>query len=154
MAEVLALIDYGAGNLHSVENALKAAGAAVGWIRNAKAVEKNHQSLRAFLDQVYTWANSTSLIAHTESVAPDDVQPGDFLIHSKKPSHVVMLLDIAKNPKGKLVALLGRSLNPAQSFHVLRLGLSETWYNIDPHSESLLTPGTVPFPWSNLRRMR
>ncbi|MCB2072974.1 MAG: imidazole glycerol phosphate synthase subunit HisH [Novosphingobium sp.] len=28
MAEVLALIDYGAGNLHSVENALKAAGAA------------------------------------------------------------------------------------------------------------------------------
>ena len=27
MAEVLALIDYGAGNLHSVENALKAAGA-------------------------------------------------------------------------------------------------------------------------------
>lgn len=28
MAEVLALIDYGAGNLHSVENALRAAGAA------------------------------------------------------------------------------------------------------------------------------
>lgn len=28
MAETLALIDYGAGNLHSVENALKAAGAA------------------------------------------------------------------------------------------------------------------------------
>ena len=27
MAEVLALVDYGAGNLHSVENALKAAGA-------------------------------------------------------------------------------------------------------------------------------
>lgn len=27
MAEVLALIDYGAGNLHSVANALKAAGA-------------------------------------------------------------------------------------------------------------------------------
>jgi len=29
MAEVIALIDYGAGNLHSVHNALKAAGAAV-----------------------------------------------------------------------------------------------------------------------------
>ena len=28
MAEVVALVDYGAGNLHSVENALKAAGAA------------------------------------------------------------------------------------------------------------------------------
>jgi glutamine amidotransferase len=27
LAEVLALIDYGAGNLHSVANALKAAGA-------------------------------------------------------------------------------------------------------------------------------
>ena len=31
MAEVLALIDYGAGNLHSVENALKAAGIAGDW---------------------------------------------------------------------------------------------------------------------------
>ncbi len=31
MAEVLALIDYGAGNLHSVENALKAAGRASQW---------------------------------------------------------------------------------------------------------------------------
>ena len=29
MAEVIALIDYGAGNLHSVHNALKAAGASV-----------------------------------------------------------------------------------------------------------------------------
>ena len=28
MAEVVALVDYGAGNLHSVANALKAAGAA------------------------------------------------------------------------------------------------------------------------------
>ncbi|MFY1080162.1 imidazole glycerol phosphate synthase subunit HisH, partial [Escherichia coli] len=27
MAEIVALIDYGAGNLHSVANALKAAGA-------------------------------------------------------------------------------------------------------------------------------
>lgn len=133
---------------------LKAAGAAVAWIRNAKPAEKNHQQLRAFLDQVYTWANSTSLISHTESVSPGDIQPGDFLIHSKKPSHAVMLLDIAKNPKGKLVALLGRSLSPAQSFHVLRLGLSESWYNIDPESETLLTPGTDPFPWSNLRRLQ
>ncbi|MEZ4375566.1 MAG: DUF4846 domain-containing protein [Polyangiaceae bacterium] len=133
---------------------LKAAGAAVAWVRNAKAAEKSHQQLRAFMDQVYTWANSTSLISHTDSVAPEDIQPGDFLIHSKKPSHVVVLLDIARNSKGKLVALLGRSLNPAQSFHVLRLGLNESWYNIDPQSESLLTPGTVPFPWSNLRRVR
>ncbi len=31
MTEVLALIDYGAGNLHSVENALKAAGIAGDW---------------------------------------------------------------------------------------------------------------------------
>ena len=31
MAEILALIDYGAGNLHSVENALKAAGVAGDW---------------------------------------------------------------------------------------------------------------------------
>ena len=31
MTEVLALIDYGAGNLHSVENALKAAGLAADW---------------------------------------------------------------------------------------------------------------------------
>ena len=29
MAEVVALVDYGAGNLHSVHNALKAAGADV-----------------------------------------------------------------------------------------------------------------------------
>ncbi len=29
MAEIIALVDYGAGNLHSVENALKAVGAAV-----------------------------------------------------------------------------------------------------------------------------
>lgn len=133
---------------------LKANGAAVAWIRNAKPAERSHAALRAYLEGVYTWANSTSLIAATTPVAPTEIQPGDFLVHTGKPNHVVVLLDIARNPKGKLVALLGRALSPAQSFHVLGLGLGETWYNIDPQSESLLTPGTQSFPWSNVRRLK
>ncbi len=133
---------------------LKANGAAVNWIRNAKPAERSHAALRAYLEGVFTWANSTSLIASASPVAPSDIRPGDFLIHSGKPNHAVVLLDIARNPKGKLVALLGRALSPAQSFHVLGLGLGETWYNIDPHSESLLTPGTASFPWSSARRLR
>ena len=42
MAEVLALIDYGAGNLQSVANALKAAGALCDWGGNVVVTADPH----------------------------------------------------------------------------------------------------------------
>ncbi len=132
---------------------LKPMGAAVVWIRNARPAEPSHAALRAYLDAVYTWANSTSLLAQSTVVPVAEMRPGDFLMHPGKPNHAVLLLDLAKNPSGEWVALLGRGLNPAQSFHVLRLGGSQTWFSLDPSAETLLTPGTDPFPWEQLRRL-
>lgn len=133
---------------------LKPAGAAVRWQRAGRPSENDHGQFREYLEGVFTWSNSTSLFKEAKNVERKDARPGDFLMHDGKPSHAVILLDMARDESGRLVALLGRSLTPAQNMIVLRLGPTEAWFGIDPlKDEQLLTPGTEPFSWNNIKRL-
>lgn len=122
------------------------------WVPRAKPSEPEHAELRAFLDGVFTWANSTSVATHATPVSAEDVAPGDFFIHVRSPGHALIVLDIAHKKSGERLALLGQALNPAQSIHVLRPGRKTAWFSLRP-PKPILTPYTQEFPWSGLRRL-
>ena len=82
----------------------------------------------------------------------DHVRAGDFFILPGGPGHVILILDLAENPEGKRMALLGQGYMPAQDFQVLR-GESGGWFDLQ--GDSVDTPfWPVPFPWSSLHRMK
>jgi hypothetical protein len=63
----------------------------------------------------------------------------------------VLVLDVAANPEGRRVALLGQGFMPAQDFHVLSPGGDDApWFPLD--GDTVATPFWKPFPWSSLRR--
>jgi hypothetical protein len=131
---------------------LVAGGNGAFWAPRAKPSQADHDELRAFLDGVFTWANSTSLATQAAKVDPAETLPGDFLIHLRAPGHAVVILDIAHKKTGARLALLGQALNPAQNIHVLRPGRKTAWFSLRP-PDPIITPYTKEFAWAGLRRL-
>ena len=69
MAEVVALIDYGAGNLHSVHNALKAAGATD--LHTVNVLEE--PEIRANLPRYSNWPTFPQLFINGELIGGCDI---------------------------------------------------------------------------------
>ncbi len=130
----------------------KVDGAKVVWV-GGLALKNDHASYRKYLDMVFNYASTISLAGKSsQAVERSDVRAGDFFILPGGPGHVILILDLAENPEGKRMALLGQGYMPAQDFQVLR-GESGGWFDLQ--GDSVDTPfWPVPFPWSSLHRMK
>nr|WP_240360101.1 DUF4846 domain-containing protein [Pyxidicoccus caerfyrddinensis] len=128
----------------------KVSGSKVAWVRSAKA-DSSRAAFRAYLDLVFTYAGTMSLEPLKKRPSRDDVRAGDFFVLGGSPGHAVLVLDVAANPEGRRVALLGQGFMPAQDFHVLSPGGDDApWFPLD--GDTVATPFWKPFPWSSLRR--
>jgi hypothetical protein len=124
-------------------------------IRRASSPRKDdHVLLRGWLDDVFNWAGTASLERDAKKVARSDLQPGDFFVMSGSPfGHAVLILDAAKDDKGRTALLLGQSYMPAQSFQVLRPSNDSAWFIVDVNDNYVSTPFWQPFPLTALRRL-
>ena len=114
-----------------------------------------HAAMRAWLDEVFSWANTGSLAREGQAIDFADVQPGDFFVMPGSPfGHAVLVLDVAKDAAGRAALLLGQSYMPAQSFQVLRPSRDAAWFVVEPGATSVRTPFWAPFPKGTLRRMK
>jgi hypothetical protein len=127
------------------------AGSKVTWVKSGP-VDGSRATFREYLDLVFTYAGTLSLATEKQRPRREDVRPGDFFVLGGSPGHAVLVLDVARDPEGKRVALLGQGFIPAQDFHVLSPGEDGPWFSLD--AEEVATPFWKPFPWSSLRRFQ
>jgi hypothetical protein len=128
----------------------RVAGSKVTWVKSGP-VDGSRATFRAYLDLVFTYAGTLSLATEKQRPGRADVRPGDFFVLGGSPGHAVLVLDVARNPEGRRVALLGQGFIPAQDFHVLSPGRDGPWFSLE--AEEVATPYWKPFPWSSLRRL-
>ncbi len=122
--------------------------------RVAGAKKDDHALLRAWLDDVFAYAGTQSVERDGAKVDKADMRAGDFFVLSGSPfGHAVLILDVAKDEKGRVALLLGQSYMPAQSFQILRPNESSAWFIVEPNAYAVATPFWKPFPLSSLRRL-
>jgi hypothetical protein len=120
----------------------------------AEPARDDHAAFRAWLDDVFAWAGTASLERDAPRVAFADVAPGAFLVMSGQPfGHAVLILDVAKDARGRVAMLIGQSYMPAQSFHVVRPSTDAAWFVVDPDAREVSTPFWRPFPTTALRAL-
>ena len=93
--------------------------------------EKNHESLRHYLDIVYSYASTISLAKELKPAS--DFEIGAVVIHPGSPGHCFIIIDESRNQRGEKIYKLAEGYTPAQSIYVLRnlneQGISP-WYEL------------------------
>jgi hypothetical protein len=93
--------------------------------------EKNHESLRKYLDIVYSYASTISLAKELKPA--NDFEIGTVVIHPGSPGHCFIIIDESRNQQGEKIYKLAEGYTPAQSIYVLR-NLNEQginpWYQL------------------------
>lgn len=133
---------------------LRVDGNQLSFVRTAKAQAPTHDLLRMWLDDVFGWANTGALARDAQRVKWENVRPGDFFVLTGVPfGHAVLVVDMAKDARGRKAFLLTQSFVPAQSVHVLRPNARQVWFVVDENDGAIETPFWNPFPFSSLRRL-
>lgn len=115
----------------------------VSWVSTTKE-SVSYQSFREYLDRVFAYAGTASLVKELKPIKLSEMQIGDVFIKGGSPGHAVIVLDMAVNPKtNEKLFMIAQSYMPAQDIHVLinknDLTLSP-WYKLDESAEQIFTP--------------
>lgn len=124
------------------------------WGKNSNNTE-NYDSFKRFMRIVFAYSGTLNMDTESKTIKLEEARVGDIFIRGGSPGHVVMIVDMAKNKKGKKAYLLAQSYMPAQEFHVLKNPLHEEdpWYYEEEMDYPLQTP-EYRFEKGSLRRYR
>ena len=80
------------------------------------------------------------------------MQIGDFIVKKGTKGHVVIIVDLARNKEGNLIALIGQGDTPACQFYLLNYKKDNPWFPINTTNEVLPLPIKKEMRWEGLRR--
>lgn len=113
----------------------------VNWYQGAEA-DQSYKSFEDYLKIVFSYASTLSMEQESKPIDVSKIKCGDIFIHGGSPGHVVMVVDVCKNPQGKKAFLLAQGYMPAQQFHILKNPMHQDnpWYYEEELTFPLQTP--------------
>lgn len=123
------------------------------WVKTS-AYNADYKSFKNYLDMVYAYAGTESLVKELKSVPINEMQIGDVFINSGMPGHAITVVNMAIDIKSnKKVFMVAQSYMPAQDIHILKNYNNEDispWYDLEFEGK-LKTPEWT-FMQEDLRR--
>lgn len=118
--------------------------------------DRSYTKFRKYMDYIFSYANTASLIDEMEKVEILEMQIGDIFIQKRRPyGHAITVVDMAENENGKKVYMLTQSYMPAQEIHILKNPADKNlspWYRLS-EKKSIETPEWTFYP-EDLRRFK
>lgn len=113
---------FTSGERFSYESFLAGKRPAASGSRNAvytvSSSTNNHESLRKYLDIVYTYTNTIAL--ERDLLPAKDFAVGTVVVHGGSPGHCFLIIDETTNEKGQKVFKLAEGYMPAQTIYILK----------------------------------
>jgi len=134
----------------------KLSGNKVNWVSSSN--NKTYQSFRKYMDNIFTYAGTSSLSKELEDVIDvKEIQSGDVFIKGGFPGHAVIVVDVCVNNQTKdKCFMLAQSYMPAQNIHILQNPNNSKlspWYSVSDLTGDLITPEWV-FEINQLKRFK
>lgn len=102
----------------------------------------SRKAFEKFMRNAYGVCSTFSVYHETKPRAVRDVQPGDVLVYPARPGHkyghAVMVVDVAKNSKGKVAVMCAEGNTPAREKHVIRNfnPIHNPWFFLDEDDDT------------------
>lgn len=109
----------------------------------ASEPDYGYNAFRKYLNIVFSYAGTLSLSQELKAVKMTEVRPGDVFIVGGTPGHAVMVVDVAKDEKGRKAIMVAQSYMPAQDIHVVTNLNDEDispWYIFDENTQTFGFP--------------
>jgi len=136
-------------------NRIAVDGNSVYW-RPARSRSDTDESFWDYLQMVFAYASTASLVRELKAVPIEQMQIGDVFLQPGFPGHAAMVVDMAYSPAtGSRIFLLAQSYMPAQDIHVLNNLQGQElgpWYRLDFEGD-LSTPSWT-FAKEHLKRFK
>lgn len=106
------------------------------YYKNHTDAARSRKSFRKYMDYVFSYANTASLLKELKKINISELQPGDVFIQQGSPyGHAVIVVDVAVHVKTKKkIFLIAQSYMPAQEIHILKNFNNKAlspWYEAD-----------------------
>ena len=105
-----------------------------------------------FLNLVFAESHTQQFYFAYQAIDKQNVKVGDFIVKKGVKGHAVMIVDLAKNAKGDLIALIGQGDTPACEFYLLNYKKNNPWIPLDFSKEVIPLPIKKKMTWDGLRR--
>ncbi len=104
----------------------------------------SYSSFKKYINNIFTYAGTSSLSKELQSIELKDIQIGDVFIYGGFPGHAVIVVDVAINTTtGDKCFMIAQSYMPAQNIHVLKNPTNadlSPWYSVSACKNQIITP--------------
>ena len=121
-------------------------------LKQKVAPDSSFQNYENYLRLIYSESHTQQFYRGLKRIDRQDLQIGDFIVSRGSKSHAVMIVDLARNKQGQLVALIGHGDTPACEFYLLKNRRNNPWFPINFEQEKLPLPVKKVMKWEGLRR--
>lgn len=111
-----------------------------------------YEDFRKYMDMVFAYAGTLSLVNELESISLDEMDIGDVFIVGGSPGHAAIVVDMASNSSGEKIFLLAQSYMPAQQTQLLINPMNDDispWYSLK--GEDILRTPEFTFELNELK---
>lgn len=112
----------------------------------------NKDNYNRFLNLVFAETHTQQFYYANPAIDKKNVQVGDFIVKKGVKGHVIMIVDLAQNSDGNMIALIGQGDTPACEFYLLNYKKDNPWIPLDFQNEFIPLPIKKKMTWDGLRR--
>jgi hypothetical protein len=105
-----------------------------------------------YLNLIFAESHTQQFYYAYPAIKRQEVQIGDFIVKRGVKGHAVMIVDLAQNENGELIALIGQGDTPACEFYLLNYKKNQPWFPLDFSKEVIPLPIKKKMTWDGLRR--
>lgn len=119
---------------------------------NSEKYNNTKTNFNKYLNLIFAESHTQQFYFAYPEIERHKVQVGDFVVKKGVNGHAIMIMDLAQNSNGELVALIAQGDTPACEFYLLNYKNDNPWFPLNFSESVIPLPIKKKMTWDGLRR--
>jgi len=121
-------------------------------LKKSTSPDSSYSCFKGYLHMIFSESHTQQFYHSYQPIQRREVQIGDFIVRKGTKGHAVMIVDIARNSRGELIALIRNGDTPACHFFLLNYTRDNPWIPLSLDNDVIPLPLRRKMTWDGLRR--